>query len=325
MSHMIETMTYVGATPWHELGVKLDAPPTTREAIVAAGLDWEVGLKDLRTVDGEPVSHRATYRKSDGAILGVVGPSYHPIQNAQAFDWFDPFVTSKEASIETAGSLEGGKRIWVLARINRDPSTIVPGDEIQKYILLANAHDGTLAGRVGFTPVRVVCHNTLSMAMGDGESRLVRVFHTKNAVDVLAKVRDIMNLANQQFEATAEQYRYLASRSLHAGDLEKYVSLVFPPRVKPVVARSEGALAVLRDEVARKSPTLEAIRGLFEEGVGNSLPGVRGTYWAAYNAVTEYTTHHRGRDAESRLNASFSDGALINRRALSSALSLAAA
>lgn len=324
MSHMIETMTYVGATPWHELGVKLDAPPTTREAIVAAGLDWEVGLKDLVTTDGTPVTHRATYRKSDQKILGVVGPSYCPIQNASAFDWFDPFVTSGEATIETAGSLEGGKRIWVLAKLSRDPSEIVPGDVVQKYLLLANAHDGTLAGRVGFTPVRVVCHNTLSMATEGGESKLVRVFHTKNAVDVLAKVRDIMNLANQSFEATADQYRYLAGKQVCAGDLEKYVKLVFPPRVKPVAAQSEGALAVLREEVAKRSPTLEAIRGLFEDGAGNQLPGVRGTYWAAYNAVTEYVTHHRGRDAESRLNASFSDGALINRRALSSALAMAA-
>src|SRR5258708_7882776 len=126
MAHEVETLMFVGETPWHKLGVKLDAPPTTREAMIAAGLDWEVGLKSLVTTDGEAVDHRATYRMSDGRILGVVGPGYRPIQNVSSFAWFDPFVQSGQASMECAGSLRDGQRVFVLAKLNRAPSVIVP-------------------------------------------------------------------------------------------------------------------------------------------------------------------------------------------------------
>lgn len=345
--HEVENMLYVGATPWHSLGVKLDAAPSTAEAIKAAGLDWEVGLKALQTVDGEAVSHKATYRLSDQRVLGVVGPQYRPIQNATAFQWFDPFVESGEASIETAGSLRNGQRVWVLAKLNREPSEIVKGDVVQKYILLANSHDGTLAGRVGFTPIRVVCHNTLSMAIDGGESRLLRVRHTKNAKNALEKIREIMNLANRSFEATAAQYRQLAAHQVHEGDLEKYVNLVFRPAKTAKekahedainalgAVEGDGSLAALLDKPLaeredigtadrRASRVLESISELFEGGRGNNLPGVRGTWWAAYNAVTEYTTHHRGRSDESRLQSMFSDGAAINRRALAVASDFAA-
>jgi phage/plasmid-like protein (TIGR03299 family) len=352
MAHEVENMLYVGATPWHSLGVKLDNPPTAAEAIKLAGLNWSVGLKALRTVDGESVDHRATYRLSDGRILGVVGPDYHPIQNADAFDWFNPFLESGEASIETAGSLRDGKRVWVLAKLNRAPSVIVPGDEVNKFILLANSHDGTFAGRVGFTPIRVVCANTLSMATEEGVSQLLRVRHTKGAKKALDKIREIMNLANQSFEATAAQYRQLAAHQVEKGDLEKYVKLVFRPAVTAkekahadaiasagvIDASGDNTLAGLlgapiadhspdADEAKkeRSSRVLESIQELFEGGVGNRIPGVSGSWWAAYNAVTEYTTHHRGRSDESRLQSMFSDGAAINRRALTTASALASA
>lgn len=375
MSHEVESMLYVGGTPWHKLGIRLDNPPTVAEAIRIAGLDWEVGLKDLVTVDGEAVTHKATYRVSDGRVLGVVGPTYAPLQNGRGFTFFDPFLSAGEATIETAGSLRGGARVWMLARLNRDPVEIVPGDAVHKYILLANSHDGTFATRVGFTPIRVVCANTLSMATHAGASRLLRVRHTKGAEGTLAAIRDTMNLANAQFEATAEQYRGLAARQVNAADLEKYVRIVFglkdsAKRAKPAEqwdadnaptikelppcddeaptfhgARLDGSsldsvldaqfprplavpsLAEVVDETEkdRASRCLSAIIDLFETGTGNTLPGVRGTLWAAYNAVTEYTTHHRGRSAENRLNSQFSDGLALNQRALTEAIKLAAA
>lgn len=339
MAHEIESMFYVNETPWHSLGVKLNAPPTTRDAMIAAGMDWEVGVKALQTVDGESVSHKAFYRMTDNKILGVAGPGSYPLQNVSAFSWFDPFVQSGEATLETAGSLRGGARIWVLAKLSRDPSVIVPGDEVLKYILLSNAHDGTMAIRVGFTPIRVVCHNTLSMAIDSNASKLLRIRHTKNAVDVLNAVRDTMNLANASFEATAEQYRRLAHTSINSDDLDKYISLVFP-RAKsktpapPPVADVSGAdtFAALLDRpvvIAGQSDEKtytkreEIIHELFESGMGHEIQGVRGTLWGAYNAVTEYTTHHRGTDAETRLQSMFNDGANINNRALNVAMSLA--
>ena len=150
MAHAIENvngkdcMFYVGETPWHGLGQKLDENPSISEAMVAASLDWEVGLKDLFTSEGTPVPARATYRKTDGSILGVVGPRYTPLQNSDAFDWFQPFLDANECSLHTAGSLHEGQKVWVLAKLNRDNCEIVPGDTVQKFILLSNSHDGTV-------------------------------------------------------------------------------------------------------------------------------------------------------------------------------------
>ena len=116
MPAAVEKMMFVGETPWHGLGNSVDEGINVNDAIVAAGLDWEVGLKDLQTVDGTPVNHRATYRKSDGSILGVVGPRYTPLQNKDAFDWFQPFLDANECSIHTAGSLHSGPAFFVTLR-----------------------------------------------------------------------------------------------------------------------------------------------------------------------------------------------------------------
>src|SRR5262249_10534005 len=148
MAHLVETMAYVGRRPWHGLGVPLENPPTIAEGIRAAGLAWEVSLQPLVTAGGgRPVPAYATIRQSDGAILGGVGPQYQPLQNADAFQFFQPFLDAGQASLHTAGSLAGGKRVWVLVKLNRDPLTVAPGDEVEKYLLLSNSHDGTLAVR----------------------------------------------------------------------------------------------------------------------------------------------------------------------------------
>ena len=196
MPAAVEKMMFVGETPWHGLGNQLDEAPTIGEAIDASGLDWEVGLKPLQTTDGTPVSHRATYRKTDGSILGVVGPRYTPLQNRDAFDWFQPFLDAGECNLHTAGSLHSGQKVWVLAQLNRDNSEIVKGDEVCKFILLSNSHDGTTAIRVGYTPIRVVCVNTLAAAHSKHSgSKLIRIRHTRSSKNNLENVRDIMDLS----------------------------------------------------------------------------------------------------------------------------------
>ena len=130
MPAAIDSMMFVGETPWNGLGNKVDSTITISEAIESAGLNWNVGLKNLQTVDGIPVSHRATYREDTGNVLGVVGPRYTPLQNQDAFDWFQPFLDANECSLHTAGSLHLGEKIWVLAQLNRDNAEIVPGDDV---------------------------------------------------------------------------------------------------------------------------------------------------------------------------------------------------
>ena len=313
MTAAVETMFYVRETPWHGLGKKLEEAPTVSEAIVAAGLDWTVGLKDLFTADGIPVPARATYREIEGKVdvLGVVGPRYSPLQNASAFDWFQPFLDSGEVSLHTAGSLHDGQKIWVLAELNREKSEIVAGDEIAKFILLSNSHDGTTAIRVGYTPIRVVCANTMAMAHSCKESKLLRVRHTKSSATKLDNIRDIMNNINGEFEATAEQYRFLASRMFKSSDLIKYVKIVLD-----IDAEAEMK--------TRTKNILDDVLGRVE-GRLQTLPGVAGTWWGAYNAVNEYLNYSKGRNADNRLDSLwFGTGVADNSKAFKQALELAA-
>jgi phage/plasmid-like protein (TIGR03299 family) len=179
-------------------------------------------------------------------------------------------------------------------------------------ILLSHGHDGSLAVRVGFTPIRVVCQNTLSMAHGSDDSKLIRIKHTKDVQANLANIREIMDLANQEFEATAEQYRLLARTSVSQADLMKDVRRVLG-------VEDESNLNT------RTSNTIAEVVGLCESGRGNSLSSVSGSYWTAYNGVAEWLGYNRGRSQGSRLNSLwFGDGAALNNHALEVALDLAA-
>jgi phage/plasmid-like protein (TIGR03299 family) len=315
MAHELESMAYFGQLPWHRLGTALEEADLYDwdSASRKAGLDWEVELVPLVTADTQAkMDHRAVRRTSDSRVLGVVGPRYVPLQNQDAFAWFQPFLDAREAALHTAGSLRSGSRIWVLAKLNRDPLVIADGDTVEKFILLSHGHDGSLAVRCGFTPVRVVCANTLSMAHGSHASKLIRVKHTRDMLENLANVREVMDLANQEFESTAEQYRRLARKSINQPDLRKYVR-----RVLKVEDGENPSLRLqnIAEEIAR----------LAEAGRGNDLPSIRGTYWSAYNGVSEWLTYNRGRSEGNRLNSLwFGDSAITNRHALEVALDMAA-
>jgi phage/plasmid-like protein (TIGR03299 family) len=337
MAHEIEQMMYVGARPWHGLGVHLDEAPTIGDAIRHAGLDWVVRTQPLmlrsdfgRAMDGGTVRDipaQATVRDSDGAILGIVGPDYKILQNADAFNFFQPFVESGAAFLETAGSLRGGRRVWVLAKLPAT-SDIIPGDAVESYLLLSNSHDGTMAVRVGYTPIRVVCANTLAIAHTDKASQYLRIRHVGDPAAALEEVQRVMNLASKTFEATAEQYRKLAAHDVVEADIRAYVREVFvQPKAKtnaidvidafPVDAADAPDLG--GDRVTAK------ILELVESGRGADLRGVRGTLWGAYNAVTEYVNHERGNNVDIRLDSLwFGNGAAISKRALGAALKMAA-
>jgi phage/plasmid-like protein (TIGR03299 family) len=314
MSHEIETIAYFGQRPWHGLGTALEEADLYdwTSASRKAGLDWGVELVPLVTHDTLAlVAHRAVRRSTDGRVLGVVGPRYAPLQNRDAFAWFQPFLEAREAQLHTAGSLRGGSRIWVLAKLNRDPLVIAEGDEVEKFVLLSHGHDGSLAVRAGFTPIRVVCQNTLSMAHGTDASRLIRLKHTTGVLENLANVREVMDLANQEFEATAAQYRRLARKGINQADLRRYVK-----RVLKIEDEQEIS--------TRSKNIVEEIVRLAESGRGNDLPSVRGTLWTAYNGVSEWLTYNRGRSGDNRLNSLwFGDSAITNRHALTVAVDMA--
>ena len=311
MTAAVETMAFEGKTPWHGSGNAVSKNATVKEFLEAAGLAWRVGVKDLVTVDGEPVNARATYRESDGSILGVVGPRYVPLQNDESLEWFQPFIDAGECTLHTAGSLHKGQKIWGLAQLNRDNSEIVPGDDVCKFILLSNSHDGTTAIRVGYTPIRVVCTNTLAMAHGSSASKLIRIRHTRSSKTNLEAVRDIMDNINAEFEATAEQYRFLAGKQFNQKDIEKYVKVMLDIKVADSEIKT------------RTRNIMDEILGLIE-GPKQSAANVRGTWWAAYNGFNEYLNYNKGRTVDNRLDTLwFGTGVKENLDALKTAMEFA--
>lgn len=317
MPAAVESMTYFGETPWHGEGEKLDGTESTLEVMQKAGLDWPVETSPLyrQMPDGSyrEVAAQVSYRATDNRDLGVVGPRWTPLQNADAFSVFEPLVESGDMAWHTAGSLRDGERVWVLCQLALQNSEIVPGDEISKFALLSNGHDGKLAVHFGFTPIRVVCANTEALARNSKASKLIRVRHHRFVKENVEKLRDIMNLANQEFEATCDEYRFLASRSINSDDLKKYVKIVFKQNDKDD-----------EDISTRSSNIMAQVVNLFETGKGNDLPGVEGTWWAAYNAVTEYLNYEKGRNTANRLDSLwFGQNGNQSRDALAQAVALA--
>lgn len=319
MSHEVEQMFSVKETPWHGLGHVVRNAPTIEDVLKLAGLDWTVSMQPLylgENYQNKAVTEKAIVRDSDQSVLGFAGPHYKPLQNNEALDFFKPFHDSKEAIFETAGSLRSGRKIWILAAINRSEIEVVKGDTVKKFLLLSNGHDGKTGVRIGFTPIRVVCANTLAVAHTNENSKLMRIFHSKKVKENLDLIRDTVNIANEAFEATAEQYKLLAARNVHKGDLEKFVSKVFYNNKQ---AESD------REKIARENLNQEILK-LFETGHGAEIPGVRGTYWGLYNATTEYLGYIRGRDQDTRLdNLWFGTSKNLNDKAFETALVMSAA
>lgn len=360
MAHGIQatdTMFSVNETPWHKLGTVVDKAPTIGDAIRLAGLDWEVFTDRLQTQDGCKVDAYAVRRKDSRAVVGdSVGPKYRPLQNAEAFTWFQPFVDSGLASLETAGSLWDGRKVWVLARINRQDSEIMPGDSVAKFLLLSNSHDGTSAVRCGYTPIRVVCNNTLTIAHSDRAAALLRIRHTASMRDGLSKAQELIEAADTAFEETADLFRGLAKRSITGSEFNDYVKSTLELGTDDkghLHTKGANILRTLVDNLCENqqitrellaahrerevveteahatvgASLLDSMLANLESGRGQAeTQGPSGpTWWHAYNAVTEYLTHQRGKTAESRLDSSwFGSGAATNAKALQTALALSA-
>lgn len=316
MAHMVETMAYVGETPWHGLGQKLDRAPSIEEGLRAAGLDWGVRTEPVYLEDGRTAPAQATVRETDGRILGAVGPSYTPLQNVEAFRWFEPLVESGDVELHTAGSLQEGRKVWVLAKIAGQHAEVAKDDPVDNYVLLSNSHDGSRAVRVGFTPIRVVCWNTLSLAQDAEASKLIRVMHTSHVVENLDLLRETIDVGKRQFEATVSQFRELQKRKMNKRDLRKYVAKVFDLKLR----LPKDATAGQKAAVKRAEGTVQDVFELFREGRGNQGQ----TAWDAYNAVTEYLSYCRGKSQDNRLNSLwFGESQKTNERAFREAVKLA--
>jgi len=316
MAHEVENMFSVSQTPWHGLGHIVKDAPDIDSVLKLAGLDWNVSLQPTFLADGTTTGQKAITRDSDSSILGFVGDKYRPLQNKEALNFFDTFNRNGLCDFETAGSLRNGKRIWIMASLKSPEMEIVKGDAVRKYLLLSNGHDGVMGIRVGFTPVRVVCANTLAGAHSNAESKLISVFHSKRSLDNLELVKDSINIANASFEATAEQYRAMAKRAIKKEHLAKYVDIVFYNNKQAETDREKFSRNELTENITR----------LFEYGHGNTMEGVSGTVWALYNGVTQYLSYEASRTQDTRLdNLWFGTAKTLNQKAFDTAMKIVVA
>jgi phage/plasmid-like protein (TIGR03299 family) len=309
-------MMFYGDTPWHGLGQELDHPATSAEAITKAGLDWDVVKQPLyvktdqgyRRIEDKFMMMRADQLES-GPGFGIVSSDYTPLQNLEAFNFFDDIVGQGAAIYRTAGALGQGERVWILAKL---PDTIrVIGDDIcDKYLLLSNSHDGQSSVQMKFTPIRVVCQNTLTMALNQGPT--VRVSHTRNMQTRMGQARELLGIIKERFDEIAQVYQTMAEVKLDKERLEQYYRIVFPDPRNPT---NETTLK----RVIQNRETAELY---YRNGRGNQDNGVTDTLWAAYNGVTEMVDYDQWpTNSEQRLNNIwFGDGYLLKARAYSAAV-----
>lgn len=177
----VETMFYVRERPWHGLGTRIEEAPTSADVLVYAGLDWTVEQKDVYTGGGSLIpGYRVNTRSTDSAILGIVSDRYKVVQNSDAFQ-FTADLLGAGVPYETAGALQGGRKTWMLARMPRH--YIIAGDEISPYLVVMNSHDGSSGIKVAMTPIRVVCQNTLNLALDSAK----RIWTTKHIIKELSR------------------------------------------------------------------------------------------------------------------------------------------
>jgi phage/plasmid-like protein (TIGR03299 family) len=281
------SMFYVGGPPWHGLGTPLSAPATAAEAIAAASLDWDVEKVPLFAMGGGR-SHRVKGKfavlptdrasRADCPAFGIVGVQYTPLQNREAFSFLDPIVGAGAAVYHTAGALGDGERIWMLAKLPGELRVV--GDDIaDKYLLLSNSHDGESSVQVKFTPVRVVCQNTLTQALRGGPT--VRVSHHRDLRTRLGRAERLLGLARDRFDEMEGVFRQMVTVQLDTKRLRDYLAAVFADPADPT---NEAAWA-------RIQSNRSWAEHFFAEGAGNRTSGVKGTLWAAYNGVAELVDH----------------------------------
>lgn len=278
-------------TPWHGLGKVLDKPLNAEEALRQGGLDFIVVKKDLLTIDGTPVPNKfATVREDTGQVLGVVGNIYTPVQNNEAFAFFDPIIERGEAIYETGGVLGKGEKVWIMAALP-EHIKVAGHDEIKPYVTILTSHDGSSGVKAFFNFTRIVCNNTLTAALGEKE-KSVNIRHTSGAMSNLKQAYKILGLANLYVRELDVIFNRMATTKISITRTKEYVDLLFPaPPEKLDVAFNLGKrLGERREEV------MHAIAN----GVGQDLDTTQGTVFGFYNGVAHWLDHSRVHKDETR-------------------------
>ena len=315
MAHQVETMAYAGETPWHGLGVSVSNDLTPPQMMRKAGLDWTVEQVDSYVTVGDkkiPTGMKALVRSSDNKVLTNIGQVWNPVQNEDAFNFFSEYVLKGDMEMHTAGSLKGGQLVWALAKV-KESFDLFGGDTVESYLLFSNPHKYGFSIDVRFTPIRVVCNNTLSLSLEAKAERSVKVGHrTEFNADEVKKALGIASAKLRQYKERAE---FLGSKRYNIDNLIEYYNTVFPRTADKRVQNQELSVETLSKNAKAAFDAIEL------------QPGAKyaeGSWWQAFNSVTYVTDHLQGRNPDNRLYSSWFGGNQIRKRdALKTALEFA--
>jgi len=293
MAANVENMFYVGATPWHGLGIEIKDAPTSEDAIKLAGLDWDVIPRPIYDELGREIKgYKVNTRSTDNKTLGIVTSRYKIVQNRDAFAFTDALL-GEGATYETAGSLASGKRVWMLARLE---DTLLAEEKIAPYLVFTNTHDGTGAIRAAITPVRVVCQNTLNLALANAE-RHWSCAHKGDIEGKLDEARATLSNAEMYMEALEEEFGELKLKTVtdkQVADMtDKLLELEFNSLFKKAI--KSGNTVNIKEELNRqKYEEKLKIKRRDILTIYHEKPDLVGTEKSAFrfvNAVSDYATH----------------------------------
>ena len=275
MAALVETMFSVREKPWHGLGAIVMEAPTSAEALRLAGLDWNVVQEPIYTDFNEPIEgYKANVRDSDRKVLGVVSDRYKVVQNTDAFSFTDELL-GKGVRYETAGSLQEGKKVWLLARLPRE--YIIAGERISPYLVFSNTHDGSGSVKVAITPVRVVCNNTLNLALNTAK-RSFSMIHTGNIQDKIQEAKDPLFMAEEYMDCLGIEFEQLRRQKMTDEQVKEYIELLLPMEKEPTPIQQKNIIRLRKDMEKRyyDAPDLQK--------VGNNA-------YRFINAVSDFATH----------------------------------
>ena len=274
MAALVESMFSVREKPWHGLGTIVKEAPTSEEALRLAGLDWDVVQSPIYTNHGKVEGYKANIRSTDRQVLGVVSDRYRIVQNTEAFSFTDELL-GQGVRYETAGSLMGGRKVWLLARLPRE--FIIAGERISPYLVFSNTHDGSGAVRVAVTPIRVCCNNTLNLALSTA-ARSFSMVHTGDVKEKVSEAKQTLFMADNYMENLGREFERLRKQKISDQQVREYIDQLLPiePGASNVTVRN---MKKLRNDIAMRyfdAPDLK--------GVGNNA-------YRFINAVSDFATH----------------------------------
>ena len=275
MAANVESMFYVRQAPWHGLGVRVEAAPSSEEALRLSDLDWQVIQQPVMTTEGIPVpGYKANLRDTDHQVLGVVTDRYRVVQNAEAFAFTDGLL-GEGVKYETAGSLQNGKKIWLLAKL--PDKYIIEGDRIEPYLVFSSSHDGSGSIKVAMTPIRVVCQNTLNLALSSAK----RVWSTIHVGDLAGKMDQAHNtllLAEKYMGQLGMEFSRLSKIRLSDQKVLQYIDQLLPMDNQPTETHRKN-ITRIREDMKRRYFDAPDLRH-----VGKNA-------YRFLNAVSDFATH----------------------------------